>query len=56
MPGCMPSRVNGAESRASSATNRRSQASASASPAPIAAPETAATVGISRAVMESQSR
>ena len=56
MPGCMPSFTNGAPSFAPDAANRRSQASATQSPAPIAGPFTAAMVGTSSRRTDSQAR
>ena len=56
MPACMPSFTNGTPSLAPRAAYRRSQASARHSPAPMAAPLTAAIVGTSRRRIESQAR
>ena len=56
MPACIPSLTNGTPSLAPAAAYRRSQASARHSPAPMAAPLTAAMVGTSRARTESQAR
>ena len=56
MPGCIPSFTNGAPRRAEVAAYRMSQASARQSPAPIAAPLTAAIVGTSSDRIASQAR
>ena len=54
IPGCSPSEVNGTDSRAPSAAYRRSQASASDSPAPTAGPLIAASTGTSSVRTDSQ--
>ena len=56
MPGCMPSLTNGTPRRAEAAAYRMSQARARHSPAPIAAPLTAAMVGTSSERIASQAR
>src|SRR4051812_7750506 len=56
IPACMPSLTNGAPSVADAAAYRRSHARARHNPAPMAGPFTAAIVGTSSRLTDSQAR